>query len=579
MRVMTSKSKNSESLYIIKCIQKNGVRTTKIVESLGTVEELSKKLSGKSPHEWAKERAAELTMQEKEQNRKVTIELSPSDRIDKNEIRTFNGGYLFLQKLYHDLGLHKICKGISKQYKFDYDLNSILSRLLYSRIIFPASKRATMELSNKFIEPPNFDIHHIYRGLEVIAKETDYIQSELYKNSKLLSKRKTGILYYDCTNFFFEIEQEEGIKQYGLSKENRPNPLVQMGLFMDGDGIPLAFTITSGNTNEQTTLQPLEEKILTDFDLSKFVVCTDAGLSSTANRKFNDKGGRAFVTTQSIRKLKKHLKEWSIDPTGWRLPESDAHFNKSKPFEEYDISVLDDEKYKGSTFYKERWINEDGLEQKLIITYSIKYRDYQRVIRGRQIERAEKLIKTNPTKLKKVNGNDYKRFIQKRNVTLDGEIAERELYNINTETIAAEEIFDGFYGVCTNLDDEPAAIIKINHRRWEIEECFRIMKSEFEARPVYLQRDDRIKAHFTTCFISLMLFRFLEKRLEEKFTCCQIIEGLREMNFLKIHGEGYIPTYTRSDFSDALHDAFAFHTDSQIIPLMSMKNFLQKSKT
>ena len=578
MYVTVSKSKNSESLYINKALYKNGVRTSKIVESLGTVDSIRKNLGVQDPHKWAKERAAELTQQEKEQKRETLIRYSPAKQIPKGELRSLNGGYLFLQKLYHELGLHNICKEISQKYKFEFDLNSILSRLLYSRIIFPASKRATLELSNKFLEPPNFEIQHIYRSLGIIAKETDFIQAELYKNSKAISKRKTGVLYYDCTNFFFEIEQAEGLKQYGLSKENRPNPLVQMGLFMDGDGTPLAFSITNGNKNEQTTLQPLEEKILSDFKLSKFVVCTDAGLSSTANRKFNDKGGRAFVTTQSIKKLKGHLKKWALDPNGWLLPCSDVNYNKKKPFEEYNIAELDDDKHKYSTFYKERWINEDGLEQKLIVTYSIKYRDYQRTVRNRQIERAEKLIKTNPAKLKKTNANDYKRFIQKRNVTSDGEIAELEFYNININTIVAEETFDGFYGVCTNLDDDPSEIVAINHRRWEIEECFRIMKSEFEARPVYLRLDDRIKAHFTTCFISLILYRFLEKRLSENFTCSQIIDGLRDMNFYKVDGEGFVPTYMRTDFTDAIHDAFGFHTDRQIIPVNTMKKIFSATR-
>jgi transposase len=445
----------------------------------------------------------------------------------------------------------------------------VLSRLVYGRIIFPASKLATFELSKKFIEPPNFELHHIYRGLEAIAKETDFIQAELYKASAKMTDRKTGVLYYDCTNYFFEIEQGKGLKQFGLSKENRPNPIVQMGLFMDGDGLPLAFSVDEGSTNEQVTLKPLEKKILADFELSKFVVCTDAGLSSATNRKYNDMGGRAFVTTQSIKKLKKHLKGWALDPRDWRLPGGNMV---------YDVTAIDELSHRESTFYKERWIKEDGLEQKIIVTYSIKYRDYQRNIREGQVERARKLIKTNPAKLKKANQNDYKRFISKTSVTGNGEVAEKELYSIDTDIIEEEGKFDGFYAVCTNLDDKPEAIIKINHRRWEIEECFRIMKSEFKARPVYLKRDDRIKAHFTTCFISLLIYRLLEKKLMGRFTCPQIIRQLRDMNFFKIYGEGYAPVYTRIDFTDALHTAFGFRTDYQIITLKSMKNIFKTSK-
>jgi transposase len=272
---------------------------------------------------------------------------------------------------------------------------------------------------------------------------------------------------------------------------------------------------------------------------------------------------------RSIKKLKKHIKDWALNSQGWLLANKNEIFN---------ITQIDEEAHKDSTFYKERWINEDGLEQKLIVTYSIKYRNYQRKIRDEQVDRARRLIATNPTKLKKPKQNDFKRFIAKRSVTGDGELAEKELYSIDVSVIEAEAAFDGFYGVCTNLDDEPAAIIKINHKRWEIEECFRIMKSEFKARPVYLQRDDRIKAHFTTCFISLLIFRLLEKRLGDKFTCPQIIQGLRDLNFFEIPSEGYAPAYTRTDFTDALHEAFGFRTDYQILTNSFMKKIIKNSK-
>jgi transposase len=570
MRLKITESKNARSLYVIKSFRDNGKNTSKIVEKLGTYDELLKRLNGQDPIEWAKQYIEELNKKEKENSRKIMVPYSPTKLIDKYDQRSFNGGYLFLQKIYHELGIDKICKEISDKYKFTYDLDSILSRLIYGRIIYPSSKLATYQLASNFIEQPNFELHHIYRGLEFLAKEMDFIQASLYKNSLKVSKRNTSVLYYDCTNYFFEIEQEDGIKQYGPSKEHRPNPIVQMGLFMDGDGIPLAFNINKGNMNEQLTMKPLEEKILSDFNLSKFIVCTDAGLASMSNRKFNNKGKRAFITTQSIKKLKSHLKEWALDPTGWHL---------SNDVNTYDISDLDEELNINNTFYKERWINENGLEQKLVVTFSIKYRNYQRVIRNSQVERAQKTINTNPTKINKHNQNDYKRFIDKTNFTPDGELAEKENYSINTELISKEESFDGFYAVCTNLDAEANEIIKINQRRWEIEECFRIMKSEFKARPVYLSREDRIKAHFTTCFISLIIYRLLEKRLGEQYTCHEIISGLKDMNFYEIKGEGYIPTYTRTDFTDTLHEAFEFRTDYQIIKNKEFKNIFKKTKS
>ena len=430
MRLQIVKSKNAQSLYVVKSIYHNKKRTNKVIEKLGTYEHL-KNILHEDPIAWAKKYVEELNKKEKEGTREIIVKYSPTKIIEKNLQTSFNIGYIFLEKIYYELGLNDICNNINNKYKFDYDLNSILSRLVYSRIIYPSSKLATFELSKKYIEQPNFELHDIYRALEVIAKETDFIQSALYKNSLKVSKRNTSILYYDCTNYFFEIEQESGLRQYGPSKEHRPNPITQMGLFMDGDGIPLAFSVTAGNTNEQITLTPLEEKILNDFKLSKFIVCTDAGLASNANRKFNDKNDRAFITTQSIKKLKKHLMDWALDPSGWHLSGDKKEYN-IKEIENDEKSL---ELYKDRIFFKDRWIKENGLEQKLIVTYSLKYKNYQRQIRNSQIERAKVAIANKSFKLDKCNQNDFKRFIKKTNITKEGEIAEKKILSLNIDTI------------------------------------------------------------------------------------------------------------------------------------------------
>ena len=572
MRLKITKTKSATNYYIIKDINKNGKRSTAIYERLGTEEEITKRANGEEIFTWIKNYIDELNTNK--ESISIITKHSPNKIIDKNKQNLFNCGYFFLEKLYYELKLNKICDEISEKYSFKYDLNNILSRLLYGRIIYPSSKLETYKLSKNFIEQPNFELHHIYRALEVISKENEFIQAELYKNSLNKSKRNTGILYYDCTNYFFELEEEDGLKQYGPSKEHRNTPIVQMGLFMDGDGIPLAFNITPGNTNEQTTLTPTEQKILDDFKLSKFIVCTDAGLASVNNRKFNNKEDRAFITTQSIKQLKKHLKEWALSPIGWKLNED---------LKEYDISKLEDsaesiEKYKNKVFYKERWIKENDLEQKLIVTFSLKYKFYQQNIRNNQIERAKKAIENKSIKLDKSNQNDYKRFITKTPVTKEGEIAENKILSLNINQIEKEQIYDGFYGVCTNLEDSAEEIIKVNKRRWEIEESFRIMKSEFKARPVYLSRDDRITAHFTTCFLSLVLHRYLEKELEEKYTAYEIIDTLRNMNVLKNGTEGYLPSYERTDITDLLHDKFSFRTDYEIVTNKEIKKILKLLK-
>ena len=575
MRIRKRQTKNTIQYAIIKDIYRNNKRTTCIYENLGTLDKIKLRAGNEDPLVWLDNYVKELNKKNKEENLPVIIKKNPSKIIDKNIQTSFNVGYLFLQDIYYKLKLNEICNKISEKYQFKFDLNDILSKLIYSRIIFPASKLKTLELSKRFLEQPNFDYQHIERALPILCKNMDFIQSELYKNSNEYMERNNKILYYDCTNYFFELEEEAGLKQYGKSKENRPNPIVQMGLFMDGNGIPLAFNITPGNTNEQTTLQPLEEKILKDFEFSEFVVCTDAGLASKANRKFNDKNNRKFVTTQSIKKLKAHLKEEALDLTkGWKITGSSKTYNISKL--RTDKKLI--EKYKDKIFYKERWIKEDNLEQRLIVTYSVKYQEYQKNIRNNQINRAKKIIESNPEKLKKPHQNDPKRFIKTLNVTDDGELAERSIYEINQSVIDEESKYDGLYAVCTNLEDSVEDIIKVNKRRWEIEESFRIMKTDFKSRPVYHSKDEMIKAHFLICFLALVIYRYVEKKLDEKYTAPEIIETLRDMNMKIENNISYIPNYIRTDLTDNLHDKFGFRTDFEVISEKNIKKILSQTK-
>ena len=568
MKVSISKSKNTIIYYLSKSVRVGNKTTTKTVEKIGTHDDIKKICGDMDPLDWAKDYAAKRTAEEKSHKQDIIMRYSSSALIDKNIRRSCNAGYLFLQDIYYSLGIHQICDSISKKYKFDYDLNDILSMLIYSRIIAPGSKLSSLESAQGFLEQPKCELHQVYRALEVIAKENDFFQAELYKNSQNAINRKKEVLYYDCTNYYFEIEDEDEFRKYGVSKEHRPNPIIQMGMFMDADGIPLAFSLFDGSQNEQPSMSPLEQKIIKDFDTSDFIVCTDAGLSSTANRKFNSIQGRGFVTTQSIKKLKGFLRDYCLEDDGWYLPGS----NKK-----YKLSELDEETDYDKIFYKDRWMNENNLEQHLIVTYSLKYRNYQRIIRDRQIERAKKIVES-PSKLTKNRANDPKRFIEQGYCTSDGEVASKTITSLNQEQIDNEEKYDGLYAVCTNLEYDVSSIIKINQKRWEIEECFRIMKTEFKARPVYLSRKDRITAHFTTCFTALVIYRILEQKLNEKYTCEQLIETIRSMDMMIAPGEGYIPTYTRTDITDALHDAFGFRTDYQITSQKNMRKILNQTK-
>lgn len=574
MRIMKSKSKDP-TFHVIQDVRRNGKRSTEIIENLGHASEIRAKYHVEDADEWAEDYVKKLRNESSLTDHRVLIPFNTSAVIVKDKQFSFNVGYLFLQRIYYRLGLPYICSKIRESSAFSYDLNAILSRLIYGRILFPSSKLSCYEQSQKLMEQPGFDLHQVYRALSVLSGHSDFIQAELYKRSKKVIARSTGILFYDCTNYFFELEQESGLKQYGQSKEHRPNPIVQMGLFMDRSGIPLAFCINPGNQNEQLSLKPLEQQVMRDFELSKFVVCTDAGLSSEANRRFNNYGQRRFITTQSIKKLNNSLREWCLDPSGWELEGS---------HKKYDISKLEETpENKNRIFYKQHLIEgydeerDISFNQTLIVSYSLKYRLYQQSVRSSQIERARKYL-ANPPSIEKRPQSDARKFIRKTTVTRDGEIADKKVYDLDDAAIAEDAKYDGFYAVCTNLDDDPADIVRVNHDRWKIEESFRIMKSEFEARPVYLQRDDRIEAHFLTCFISLMIYRILEKQLDKKYTCEEIISTLRDMDMRKLDEYGYIPSYKRTALTDSLHEAAGFRTDYELTTPKSMAGIIRRSK-
>lgn len=573
MKVNTSKSKNAESFYIKQSyIDGNGKSTSRTIRKLGTLNEL---LVEHGPTRddvmaWAKEQARIET--EKYELEKETLSIPvvfhPNRKIPHGERRCFDGGYLFLQTIYYELGMDRICRKIRNRHHFEYDLNAILSDLIYTRVLEPGSKRSSYAAAKKFLEPPTYEQHDIYRALSVLASECDLIQSEVYKNSKSVISRNDHILYYDCTNYYFEIEQEEGDKKYGKSKEHRPNPIIQMGLFTDGDGIPLAFSTFPGNQNEQKSLEPLEQKVIEEFGCEKFIFCSDSGLGSENNRLLNHTGNRAYIVTQSIKKLAAEYREAALNRKGFRRL-SDNRL--------VDLDQLDEKDYE-ELFYKEEPYSTKKLENRLLITYSPKYAAYQKEIRTKQVERALHMLKDGNHKKTSRNPNDPARFIDKAAVTKDGEKADI-LYFLDESKIAEEERYDGLYAVCTDLfDDNPADLLKVSEGRWQIEACFRIMKTDFEARPVYVHREDRIQAHFLICFLSLLVYRLLEKKLGGTYTCSEILDTLRSFKFADVQGQGFMPVYEVTALTDRLHELLGFATDYEFLTKSRMKTIEKLSK-
>ena len=572
---LTGNSDNKD-VYIKRSYRKsNGKTATQIHRKLGKKNDLLERFSGDydAMMAWAKSEAEKDTMEYNAKTSNVTVSLSKSAYIPKNEERCFPVGYLFLQKLCTELKINSICRKISKRHKYTYDFSAILTDQIFSRILAPSSKLSSYSYCQTLLEPPKYELQNLYRALSVMAEESDFIQEELYFNSNFVLPRSKKILYYDCTNYYFEIEQDDDFRKYGKSKENRPNPIVTMGLFMDADGIPLAFDVFPGNQNEQTTLKPLETKIIRDFACSEFIFCSDAGLGSKANRRFNSFGNRSYVISQSLKKMRGEDRQIALNPKQFRRLGSDKFI---------DISTLDesDPDIYETIFYKEVPVVNGDMDEIVIVTYSPKYKAYQKRIRGQQIARAVKMIEQPGRKRRGKNQNDPARFIKSTAITEDGEVAGRNIYDLDSDRISEEEMYDGFYAVITNLEGDVGEILKINRQRWEIEENFRIMKTDFEARPVYVRRDERIKAHFLICYISLLVYRLLEKKLGNAYTCNEILRTLRSMQVTLLSKEsGYIPSYKRTDMTDDLHKIFGFHTDYEFISKSTMRSIIKSTKT
>ena len=609
-RIKINTSINSKSYSIIDDYYRNGKRTTRVVDTIGNYEKVSKlaESEGIDVDTWLinylnnyKEKHGVPIRGEK-----VIIEKYSNKIIPINKINKYNIGYLFLEDIYYSLKLDKTINTVTKKHKFEFDLNEVLSYLVYSRIIFPSSKLKTYELSKNFIETPKYNLENIYRGLTYLCSNLDYIQRELYNNSKSVVDRKTRIFYYDCTNYYFDISEEDDLRKYtGNAKDKKGKPVVGMGLFLDGNGYPIAMNIYPGSDNESTTLIPLQKKIigidpLTDFEIDGFdienkntIICTDAAMCTDQIKLFNVEKGRAFVITQSIKKLKKEYQEEVFKDDNWRIV---GDLSKTYKLS----SILNNEelrkKYYETVFYKIVQTETKSVKQDLIVTFQIKYKDYLTNVRNGQIERAKKKISSsaNGDKIKlSTNPNDYWRFIKedistskkaknKEEENSLNESKEKEKfiysYSINEDTIKDEEKYDGYYGVTTNLNGEVKDILKISKNRWEIEENFRILKSDFESGDIYLSREDRITAHFLTCFISLLIYRILENKLNYKYTNTEIIEKLREMEVYEEKGTGYSPAYVRNNLTDDLHDVFGFRTDYEITTYEDFKKIFKQLK-
>lgn len=588
MRLKTVTAKNGHTTYsiIVDYKKLDGKRTSTTYELLGDDEKLIERFGSENTMDKVKEYIDSLNKQISDNKElPVHIVLDPNKRIEKDLQRSFFSGHLFLRKIYYELGIDKICESIQNKYKFIFDINQIVESLVFSRIIWPSSKLSTFEQSKNFIGNYNYDIQNIYRTLTYLSKEINNIQKQLFDYSNKVIDRNYKVIYYDCTNFFFYTEEDD-FKRYAISKQHQPLPLVQMGLFMDADGYPFAMNISPGNTAESKTMIPSEKSILKDYNMDKknIVVCTDAAMCTDEIKNFNVKNGRGFIITQSIKKLNNELQEYALNKTGWRI------LGNIKDV--YDLSNVTKEfkeKHYNTIFYKETECETKSVKQTLIITFSFKYQDYQHKLKLHQFERAQKLVdetnkknksnKNSKNQMEKIkitkNQNDPKRFIKQIGFTESGEAVDYIRYEIDKTILENEEKYNGLYGITTNLINDTQTIIKVMNGRWEIEESFRIMKSEFDSGTVYLSREDRIKGHFITCFLALFVYRYLEHKLDDKYTVNQIVSKLQKMILLEHKGKGYEPIYKRDDLTDDLHAFLGINTDNEIITYKKIRKIFE----
>ena len=590
MKLYYDKRLKDPTYYIQQGFRNGKKTTTKNIKRLGKHSELL--LITDNPLEYAKNEVKKMNEEYRSGRSEFVVTMDFNERIPSTDSpcsnsTSLNIGYLYLKDIYAKLNLSDFFKSVSSDRKITYDCNKICQFLTYARILDPASKYGTYDKLDTYYEKPQVEYQHMIRFLDILDRNSDKYLKHLFDNSENIVKRDTSVMYYDCTNYFFETEKPDeeivdevtgeiilGLRQFGISKENKTSPIVEMGLIMDSRGIPISMCIHPGNTNEQLTAVPLEKEVIKMTGNKKFIYCADAGLGSYNIRKFNDMGGRAYIVTQSVKKLGQEIKDIVFNDSNYRLLSNDdaITLKEMRTFDKKDannLSLYNDFAYKvipantpmDTGLYEEK-VYKNGrtkkvkakgtLHQYIIVTFSRKMMEYQRTIRERQLERAKKLLRLkDPEKIKK-GPNDIRRFL--KNTSSD-----TANYVLDMDKIHEEEKYDGFYAVATNLDDSAKDILAVAQNRYKIEDCFRIMKTNFDARPVFLRKPERIRAHFLICYTALLIYRLMECKLDDNLThvtTSNLIKTLRNMNVVNMDDMYYKSIYSGSQALDALERCF-----------------------
>lgn len=603
MHLSPAKPQEGKIYYIAKSFRnERGISTKKNMFRLGTLDEIRRREGVSDAWQWAQEELARRNEEERIGRQKLKIELSPSKRINTGECVKYSGGDLMLIPFYNALGLPQICREIQTDTRTEYSLNEILESLVVSRILYPCSKKGAYELNKKRIRPTSFGLEDIYRALSLLSSHIDDIQARVWSNSQKITDRNTRIIYYDCTNYYFEIEDNDkdfvdkqtgeyipGLRKRGKSKENRPNPIVQMGMLMDGDGMPLSFIIFPGNESEQPSLQKIEEMVANKFGLNEFIISTDAGLGSENNRRYNMTEGREYITVQSLPSLPKADQDMALAPEGWRIAFRDSALPPIDPFNPerkiFNLSEIDLDAERHTRFYKEIIVDKcmDGdkstaRQERVIVTYSHDFALYLRHKREERISSAQKIVNRRQTKSRQ-SQQDPRRYVATEYITKEGIKATNVKMALDQKAITADQRFDGFYAYGTSLDDDAADVLRARSFHHEIEHLFRTTKTFLEARPVHLQRQDRIRSHFLICFLAMVIIKILQKKLHmPELTIDQLILTLRSIEFDYFKSIGYRPLFERNEITDRLQQIAEITIDTEIVETKRMNKLYRNIK-
>lgn len=605
--IKTNKGVNA---YIQKSIRVDGRSTTVTIKKLGLLDDIRRKQGCADPRQWVRDLAAKMTQEEREGRECISVDFYPGREISPDDVPLRYGGDIFLLPNYYKLGIPEWCDRLMASERAEFDLGAILRTLVMSRILFPCSKSRTLAESKQLIEVPEITGPQIYKALSLLSSHIDDVQALVWENSRRIMNRDTRVVFYDCTNYYFEIEDNdrdhvdawtgevvEGLRKRGKSKEHRPNPIVQMGLLMDGGGIPLSFIIFPGNESEQPSLKRIEEMIADRFGLNEFIISTDAGLGSEDNRRYNMTEGREYITVQSLPSLPVRDQEMALDPRGWRVAFRDGKLPPIDPDnpdrDVFNLTELDLEQERHTRFYKEIVVDKrlDGKEstrrsERIIVTYSHDFALYLRAKREVRVGVARKIIKEKQAKSRQTR-QDPRRYVETEYITRDGRKANKVLMSLDKGAIEREKRFDGFYAYGTSLDDDAVDVLRARSLHHEIEHLFRTTKTHLDARPVYLRREDRIRTHFLVCFLAMVVLNMLHRQVissfsesygEESLSIDHLIETLRKFKFGIIKGKNYIPMYQPNLLTEQLQQMIGLQLDKEIITNAKMRAAYKRVK-